>query len=951
MAKKQITELNLKRHFTTLGRDAYDSIAWQKTEAKILNHLTQEPVFEQKNLDFPSDWSHNAVNIVAQKYFSGDLDSPDREYSLKQLINRVVHTIADHGHQQGYFEGDEEVQTFVEELKYILATQRASFNSPVWFNIGVPTRAQQASACFILSVQDNMLSILEWYKSEGMIFKGGSGAGINLSSLRASSEGLSKSAGKASGPVSFMRAADSSAGTIQSGGKTRRAAKMVILNVNHPDVEAFIWCKAREEKKAYALTAAGFDVGLNGEDLFTLQYQNANNSIRVSDTFMTAVEKGETWNLTAVHPNAHNKVIKTVDAKDLFRQISQAAWECADPGLQFDDTINDWHTTPKVGRINASNPCSEYMHIDDSACNLASLNLLKFLDTKGDFKIDDYLHTVELVTLAQEILVGYSDYPTEKITKNAKAYRQLGLGYANLGALLMSQGLAYDSETGRAQAAVLTAMLTGHAYAVSAKIAQKIGPFDGYAKDREGTLRVLAKHRAAIADIDAALVDESLLTTATAVWDDALRLAKLYGVRNAQASVLAPTGTIGLMMDCDTTGIEPDLGLVKFKTLVGGGQMKFVNQTVRRGLGNLGYSDKQIKVILDYIETRHSLVGAPDFKAEHLNVFACSIGDNVIDALGHIQMMAVVQPFLSGAISKTVNMPEDVSVEDVEEAYMEAWRQGLKAIAIYRDNCKAAQPLSVNENNEKDASQSQDNEKQVTSEALMEFDPQRVGDSYVFRGAAVRRQLPAMRHSKTFKFKVASSKGFMTVGEYKDGQPGEIFITVSKQGSTLAGVMDALAMSVSHGLQYGVPLKSYVKAFINMSFSPSGLTDDLEVRTASSLLDYIFRRVAKTYLSHEDLVDLGIVNFADQNFQESALQTNLLPGDSLPASDAQVEQEQAAAPAPDSDFKQNGILQNIAPLNPLSDLSSPMCLACGNPTQRSGACYICRTCGLSTGCS
>ena len=945
MAKKQITELSLKRYFTTVGRDAYDLVAWQKTEARIFNHITQETVFEQKDLEFPADWSHNAINIVAQKYFSGDPSLPEREHSLKQLINRVVHAIADYGRQNGYFDDDDEVQTFVEELKYILATQRASFNSPVWFNIGAPSRAQQASACFILSVEDNMPSILNWYRDEGMIFKGGSGSGINLSRLRSSDEGLSKSGGKASGPVSFMRAADSSAGTILSGGKTRRAAKMVILNVDHPDIETFVWCKAREEKKAYALATAGFDVGINGADLFNIQYQNANNSVRVSDAFMEAVEKDEPWDLTAVHPSAQKKVVKTVQARDLFRQIAQASWECADPGMQFDDTINDWHTTPNAGRINASNPCSEYMHIDDSACNLASLNMMKFLTSRGEFKIDDFLHTVELILLAQEILVGYSDYPTEKITKNAKAYRQLGLGYANLGALLMSQGLPYDSDSGRAQAAALTAMMTGQAYAVSAKIAQKVGPFRGYAKDKEGILRVLTKHRAAIADIDTGLVDESLLTAATAVWDEALSLARLYGVRNAQASVLAPTGTIGLMMDCDTTGIEPDLGLVKFKTLVGGGQMKFVNQTVRRGLTGLGYSEKQIKEILDHIETRHSLVGAPHFKQKHLDVFACSIGDNTIDALGHVKMMAAVQPFLSGAISKTVNMQEDVSIEDIEEIHMEAWRQGVKAIAIYRDNCKAAQPLSVGEK-DKESADAETERKGLKVEDLVEFDPQKIG-GYVVRGAAVRRQLPPMRNSKTFKFKVANSKGFMTVGEYEDGHPGEIFITVSKQGSTLAGVMDALAMSVSHGLQYGVPLKSYVRAFINMSFTPSGLTDDPEIRTSSSLIDYIFRKVAKTYLSHEDLIDLGIMSFSDH---ASQVQTDLLPKEAE-TSAAEGDIPQADIGGGNQATDQMGILDRIAPSNPVSDLSSPMCLACGNPTQRSGACYICRTCGLSTGCS
>ena len=951
MAKKQTKELGLKRHFTTPGRSAYDSVAWQQTEAKILNHTSGQPVFEQKNLEFPGDWSHNAINIVAQKYFAGQPGTPDREHSLKQLIDRVVLTVARHGQRNGYFSDSDEVQTFVEELRYIVATQRASFNSPVWFNIGRPERQQQASACFILSVEDDMRSILNWYAEEGMIFKGGSGSGINLSSLRGSCESLSQSAGTSSGPVSFMRAADSSAGTIHSGGKTRRAAKMVILNVDHPDIEKFVWCKAREEKKAHALMAAGFDVGIDGEDLHNIQYQNANNSVRASDAFMEAVEKDADWNLTAVHPSAKKKVVETVKARELFRQIATAAWECADPGLQFDDTINDWHTTPNAGRINASNPCSEYMHIDDSACNLASLNLLKFLGPGGQFKIDDYLHTVELVTLAQEILVGYSEYPTEKIAKNAKAYRQLGLGYANLGAMLMSQGLPYDSDTGRAQAAVLTAMLTGQAYAVSARIAQRVGPFQGYAKDKEGMLRVLAKHREAIADIDATAVGENLLTTATAVWDEALRLAKIYGVRNAQASVLAPTGTIGLMMDCDTTGIEPDLGLVKFKTLVGGGHMKFVNQTVRRGLASLGYKDKEIKEILEYVETRHSLRGAPHFKKEHLDVFACSIGDNVIETSGHVKMMAAAQPFLSGAISKTVNMPEDSSIESVEEVYQQAWRQGLKAIAIYRDNCKAAQPMSVKSDGEEEGKEKVS--QPASGDELVEFDAKQVGNAgYVVRGATVKRQLPPMRPSKTFKFRVAGNKGFMTIGEYEDGLPAEIFITVSKQGSTLAGVMDALAMSVSHGLQYGVPLKSYVRAFINISFTPSGFTDDPKIRTATSLIDYIFRRIAMVYLSHGDQVELGIASFTDEDGQASEMQTDLLAGAAtgeVPAAGVEAAQEGASLTA--GKMPDNSLLNSIAPINPLSDLSSPMCMACGNPTQRAGACYVCRTCGLSTGCS
>ena len=938
MAGKQIKKLNLSRYFTYLGQDAYDLLNWQKTTARILNHQTRDIVFEQEGVEFPVGWSHNAVNIVAQKYFTGVLGTSSREYSLKQLINRVVRTIAKHGLQAGYFHAEEEAVTFREELKYILATQRAAFNSPVWFNIGVKDRKQQASACFILAVKDEMPSILNWYKEEGMIFKGGSGSGLNVSSLRSSEEGLAESAGKASGPVSFMRAADSSAGTIHSGGKTRRAAKMVILNVDHPDIEQFIWCKAKEEKKAHALKQAGFDVGIDGEDVFNIQYQNANNSVRVSDAFMQAVADDKDWNLLAVAARNQKKILKTVKARDLFHQIADAAWQCADPGLQFDDTINDWHTTPNAGRINASNPCSEYMHLDNSACNLASINLLKFLDDSGKFKTDDYLHTIEMMALAQEILVGYADYPTPDIAKNSRNYRQLGLGYANLGALLMAQGLPYDSDAGRAQAATLTAIMTGQAYLVSTKTARKVGPFAGYKKDSEGVLRVLQKHRQALENIDPACVDEGLLTVATDVWDETLNAARVHGVRNSQVSVLAPTGTIGLMMDCDTTGIEPDLGLVKFKTLVGGGHMKFVNQTVAQGLGSLGYSKIQIQEIVDYIDAQHSLKGAPHFKPEHLATFACSIGDNVIDAIGHIKMMSAVQPFLSGAISKTVNMPEDVSIEDVEHIYTQAWKLGLKAVALYRDNCKFAQPLDVKAPKE---------DKEVDPHDLVEFDPQSINDYFLVRGA-VKRELPAIRQSKTFEFKIADSKGFMTVSEFEDGKPGEIFIIVSKQGSTLRGIMDALAISISFGLQHGVPLKSYVKVFINMSFAPSGLTDDREIRTATSFIDYIFRKIARTYLPYDDLVDLGLVNFSEQAARETEMQTNLLDTPDDKDNKPKIIQEERTQDYSDDQtvhFSETPARQTA------TDLSSPMCPACGNPTQRAGACYVCPTCGLSTGCS
>ena len=921
MTKKQATALNIARYFTQVGQDAYDLLEWRRVDAKILNYQTQEVIFEHEQVEFPVFWSQNAVNIVAQKYFAGDVGEKGREDSLKTLINRVVLTIAQVGAEKGYFANSQEKQVFIEELKYILATQRASFNSPVWFNIGVADRAQQASACFILKVEDDMRSILRWYKEEGLIFKGGSGAGLNVSNLRSSVEGLSTSIGKASGPVSFMRGADASAGSITSGGRTRRAAKMVVLNVDHPDIEDFIWCKAHEERKAQALIDAGFDMGVDGKDIFSIQYQNANNSVRVSDAFMTAVEKDEQWALRAVN-DPNKRVLKTVSARDLFQQICQAAWQCADPGLQFDDTINSWHTTPNAGRINASNPCSEYMHLDNSACNLASLNLLKFVNEKGEFLTTDFLHTVDLMILAQEILVGYSDYPTKAIGETARAYRQLGLGYANLGALLMSWGLPYDSDAGRAQAAVITSLMTGQAYLMSAKIAQRLEPFAGYAQDRANTLAVIDKHRQKAKEIYPTYVKEELLTLSATIWDDAHRLGSLHGVRNAQVSVLAPTGTIGLMMDCDTTGIEPELALVKLKTLVGGGHMEFVNQTVQRGLQALSYSSDQVQEIAEYMTENHSIIGAPHLAVEHLPVFACSIGDNIINASGHIKMMSAVQPFLSGAISKTVNMPEEASVDDVREVYTQAWQLGLKAIAIYRDNCKVSQPLTVKKQEDEDLDK-------MSSLGVQQ-------NNLIVKGGVVKRRLSPMRNSKTFKFRIADTKGYMTVGEFEDGTPGEIFIIVAKQGSTLAGVMDALAISISYGLQHGVPLKNYVKGFINTSFAPAGPTEDPQIRFVTSFVDYIFRKLAHTYLSYDDLLDLGIVSL-DADYDQSDEQATLIDQKKIPAPVEEEVMVEVEAPA--------------KPLKTNNDFSSPMCTACGNQTHRSGSCYVCRTCGLSTGCS
>jgi ribonucleoside-diphosphate reductase alpha chain len=917
----QTTSLGVQRHFTSPKSKAYDQLKWVKRDSIIKNPASDNPVFEQKGVEFPEDWSLNAINIVAQKYFTGTPGTKDREKSLKQLIDRVADTITRQGLQESYFANEAEAEDYREELKYILATQRAAFNSPVWFNIGATGRAQQASACFILGIEDTMPAILNWYVEEGMIFKGGSGSGINLSSIRSSVEALGKSAGTASGPLSFMRGADASAGAIKSGGKTRRAAKMVILNVDHPDVEEFIWSKAIEERKARDLQTLGWDMSLDGKDSFSIQYQNANISVRVNDDFMEAVQNDDDWQLRAV---TSGKPVKTVKARKLFRQFAEAAWECADPGMQFDTTVNKWHTTPVAGRINGSNPCSEYMHLDNSACNLASINLLKYLNDDNSFDIKAFIHTAEIMFTAQEILVGYSEYPTEGITKNAKAYRELGIGYANLGALLMALGLPYDSDEGRAIAAAITALMTGQSYATSAKIANRVGPFTGYAKDREGMLKVLKMHRSEVSNIDASLVPEELLSAAASAWDEAVELGEMYGVRNSQASVLAPTGTIGLMMDCDTTGIEPDLGLVKIKKLVGGGTMSIVNQTVPRALKMLGYSISQIDTIIRYIDEEKTIIGAPDLKQEHVPVFACSMGDNSIHYSGHVKMMAAVQPFLSGAISKTVNMPEEATVEDIEQIHIDAWKMGLKAVAIYRDNCKVAQPLSMAK---KEGAKLQEPKESAVNEA----------SKYVVKGA-VRRPLPKVRTAKTFSFTVSDSHGYVTVGEYEDGTPGELFINTAKMGSTLAGLMDSFARSVSYGLQYGVPLKIYVKGLSYMSFAPSGITDDPDIRTASSLVDYIFRRLAMSYLNFDDRLELGLASIDDM----PDIQTSLI--DEAPVSD--VPQSQ---PADNPEAKVETTTTSLKPQT--QDSTAPLCYNCGNQTQRAGSCYVCSSCGSTTGCS
>ncbi len=1373
--------IGIRRYFTTRGVHPYDQVEWEVRDSRITNYKDNSVAFEQLGVEVPSSWSLNATNILAQKYFRGTPGTPERETSLRQVVDRVVDTITSWGVSDGYFQDQEEAEAFSDELKHLIITQKAAFNSPVWFNIGVNGVPQQASACFILAVDDSMSSILNWYTEEGTIFKGGSGAGINLSAIRSSKEGL-KGGGTASGPVSFMRGADASAGTIKSGGKTRRAAKMVILNVDHPDIEDFIWCKATEEQKARALARAGFDMDLDGKDSFSVQYQNANNSVRVTDEFMTAVVEDKDWDLKAVKDSS---VVATLRARELFREISQAAWECADPGMQFDTTINRWHTTPNSGRINASNPCSEYMHLDNSACNLASLNLAEFLDDNGVFSTEGFKGAIEVVFLAQEILVGNADYPTQKIAENSSKFRQLGLGYANLGALLMAQGLPYDSNEGRAWAASITALMTGHAYYVSARTAARMGPFSGYYENSTATLDVLKMHRAEASKIDEEKVPTYLLSAAQEAWDMAVETSELYGVRNSQATVLAPTGclvggtlvpterglvrlgslgnpvgdqwqdlqtvvqtdhgpreatkfylngvepvvsvvtsqgysikgttrhqikvvdpvsgewswrrfsdirhgdlvplalnqlvggsnrvplppldeafwtgeshasapremtpelgelvgyfmgdgslharglrfrvtsedfdvverleylvkecfglatkvtprsgytevrvdsvrvvlwweacgfaklspvegqkgtrytahvpnavlysnspevyagflrglyeangdtsggyptlkntsmdlvndvqsillalgfpsnktvadkrtgsgrapvgslrllnpsyneswrdrvgfiggrknagihvthdqpggrkdyipvtgdhvdrlvsenssmektllseiargrvsrelatrlfhetgdaelehllgffydrvdlaelgdeeatydisvpdnvtylangfvshnTIGLLMDCDTTGIEPDLGLVKTKKLVGGGTMSIVNQTVPRALENLGYSPAQTQEIVDFINENNTIVGAPGLNPEHLAVFACSMGDNVIHHMGHIKMMSAVQPFISGAISKTVNLPEDVTVEDVEEAHIEAWKLGLKAIAIYRDNCKVGQPLSTTkkDGDTQDYFGAQGRDPEL-ARRVEELERQLTTEVAVKR--PIRERLPRRRRSSTFHFRVADCEGYVTVGEYEDGRPGEVFMKVSKQGSTLAGIMDAFSIAVSLGLQHGVPLATFVRKYTNMRFEPYGMTDDNDLRLATSLVDYIFRRLAVDYLSQSERADLGILTNQERTQQtlpgvDEATATNVGKldgglGDSpRPGGGDESRRDRSITKTPQSDSGQ------VRPTPQASD--APYCYQCGNVMQRAGSCYVCPACGSTSGCS
>src|SRR5881628_955773 len=821
--------LGVKRFFTIPGRDPFDEIEWETRDAIIPGR--DGPAFEQRGVEFPKFWSQTATNIVAQKYFRGRLSSPERESSVRQMVGRVVDTAVAWGKQGGYFATDEEAETFEAELKAILVNQLASFNSPVWFNVGFEEKPQ-CSACFILSIEDSMESILDWIRREGIIFRGGSGSGVNLSKLRSSKEQLSKG-GYASGPVSFMRGADASAGTIKSGGKTRRAAKMVVLDVDHPDIEEFIWCKAKEERKARVLEAAGYDMSLDSPDWASIQYQNANNSVRVSDTFMEAAADGHEFNLTARTDGA---VVSTVAARDLLRQIAAAAWECADPGVQYDTTINSWHTLPNTGRINASNPCSEYMSIDDSACNLASLNVMKFRREDGELDVEAFEHACDVVFLAQEILVGYSSYPTPEIERNAKAFRQLGLGYANLGALLMARGLPYDSDEGRAYSAAITALMTGRAYRKSAEIAGRMGAFAGYRPNAAAMIGVMAQHRAAVGNIEhTESVPADLLAACRKAWDDVLDLGEVHGYRNAQATVLAPTGTISFMMDCDTTGVEPDFSLVKSKKLVGGGEITIVNKTVPMALDKLGYAPDEVKEIEAFIDERNTIVGAPYVKSEHYPVFDCAIGDRAIHYTGHVKMMGAVQPFISGAISKTVNLPETVTVDEVSGLLLDAWKLGVKAIAIYRDNCKVAQPLSGK------------------------------GDKLVVDAVppvplTKRRRLPEDRTEVGRKFRVGDYEGYIHVGLYEDGQPGDIFVDIAKDGTTMSGLMNSLCIAVSMGLQYGVPPEVYVSKLTHMRFEPSGMTNDADIRIAKSIVDYVFRWFGKKFLTTDQQEAAGILS-------------------------------------------------------------------------------------------
>jgi ribonucleoside-diphosphate reductase alpha chain len=921
--------LVIERRFSTAGVHPYDELEWETRDAIIGD--PEKPAFEQRGVEFPKTWSQNATNIVAQKYFRGQPGSPERETSVKQMVSRVADRITEVGRESGYFASDEDADAFDAELTSILVNQKAAFNSPVWFNVGWKDPGQeQASACFILSVEDDMDSILSWNTKEGIIFKGGSGSGINLSKIRGSMEPLSKG-GIASGPVSFMRGADSWAGAIKSGGGTRRAAKMVVLDVDHPDIEKFIWCKADEEKKAAALKAADFDMRLDSDAFASVQFQNANNSVRVTDEFMQAVANDEDWDLVG---RVDGKPVKTLKARELMDQIADAAWQCADPGIQYDTTINRWHTDPNTGAITASNPCSEYMSIDDSACNLASLNLMKFRNEDGTFNVDDFTRGVDIVFLAQEILVGFSSYPTEQITQNARAFRQLGLGYANLGALLMANGLAYDSAEGRALAGSITALMTGRGYRMSAEVAGSLGPYDGYEVNREPHNQVMRMHQSAAYEIEDELVEEPLLHAARESWDEAVALGEQHGYRNAQATVLAPTGTISFLMDCDTTGIEPDFSLVKFKELVGGGQMKIVNRSVNLALETLGYSQSEIEQIDAYINEHNTIIGAPNLKVEDLPIFDVAVGERSISHTGHIDMMAAAQPFLSGAISKTVNLPETATISDIADAYSDGWRKGLKALAIYRDGSKTAQALKTDAGDKKSAP----------------------AETQVIEVERQRKKMPRERESITHKFSVGMHEGYITAGKYEDGELGEIFLTgIGKEGSTIKGLMNAFATAISIGLQYGVPLEDFVNKFSYMRFEPEGITKNPEIPFAKSLPDYIMRWLASRFIEDTDYLEqLGILT-EEVRAKKEAQQALPLDDTNGGNGHSNGEGNGNGSAEPEAEAKPaTAALTDTPPVVPAkmgADLElGPACDQCGGMMQRTGSCYTCSSCGNNTGC-
>ncbi|CAN5397649.1 vitamin B12-dependent ribonucleotide reductase [soil metagenome] len=957
--------LKIERVYTTDGVHPYDEVTWERRDVVQTNWKTGESVFEQRGVEFPDFWSVNASTIVTTKYFRGAVGTAEREQGLKQLLDRVVLTYVKAGREHGYFATEADADIFEHELTYMLLHQVFSFNSPVWFNVGTSS-PQQVSACFILAVDDSMDSILNWYREEGLIFKGGSGAGLNLSRIRSSKELLRSSGGTASGPVSFMRGADASAGTIKSGGATRRAAKMVVLDVDHPDIAEFVETKAKEEEKIRVLRDAGFDMDLGGADIVSVQYQNANNSIRVNDEFMRAVESEGEFGLRA---RTNGEIIETIDAKKLWDDIAQAAWACADPGIQYDGTINDWHTTPETGRITASNPCSEYMHLDNSSCNLASLNLLKFLQDDGSFDVKKFVKATELIITAMDISICFADFPTEAIGDTTRAYRQLGIGFANLGALLMASGLAYDSDGGRALAASITSLMTGTSYRRSAELAGIVGPYDGFAQNAAPHTRVMRKHQAANDEVRTLhAIDIAVHREATKQWADNLKIGEKNGWRNAQASVLAPTGTIGFMMDCDTTGIEPDFSLVKFKKLVGGGSMQIVNQTIPAALKKMGYTGETIEAIVEFIGENGHIIDAPGLKLEHYEVFDTAMGARSIKPMGHVNMMAACQPFLSGAISKTVNLPETATVEEIADVYYQGWKLGLKALAVYRDNCKVGQPLS-------------DGKEAKSSGSLVEPVETVETIKTVIVEKPIRKRLPKSRNSRTTSFSVGGAEGYMTSGAYDDGQLGEIFLKLGKQGSTLAGVMDAFSIAISISLQYGVPLETFVSKFTNMKFEPAGLTDDPDVRMSQSIMDYIFRRLALDYLDFDNRSALGIHTASERQRhldtgsyhpEDDGTTSASLVSQVEPTSPVEPVETKSTSPVELVETKPVETAQRVEPVETPgtkaapkaahtsaelleiisgSAIDSPLCMTCGTKMRPAGSCHVCEGCGSTSGCS